>query len=398
MTLELQSAGAALAPWLQAVTFEMLLERLRVELEDWLVFTDLLGLITSAIAALVIGILVYAGLALLRRGARRRIESLKAAAQKDLREGCAALSALADMISATSSLFMAVTAVVAGSYALTLGPVARGALSSIFIIAFVLQATIWASVALRASLDFYVNRHADRRSVRGGASIIGLIGRGALWSIALLLILDNLGFNVTALVAGLGIGGIAIGLAAQSILSDLFASLSIIFDKPFEVDDFVISGDYMGTVERIGLKTTRLRSLSGEQVVISNADLLASRIRNYKRMAERRVVFTLGVVYGTPHQKLAAIPGMIRAIIEAQPLTRFDRCHFARYGDFALVFEVAYYVLSPDFKAHMDILQTINLAIYQRFAEEDIRFAYPTQSIHVASMPAAGTPFAIAQR
>jgi small-conductance mechanosensitive channel len=154
----------------------------------------------------------------------------------------------------------------------------------------------------------------------------------------------------------------------------------------------------MGTVERIGLKTTRLRSLSGEQIVIANADLLASRIRNYKRMAERRVSFTLGVVYGTPHETLAQIPKIIRAIIEAQKRTRFDRCHFAGYADHALRFETVYYVLSAEFGEHMDTLQAINLAIYKRFAEEGIAFAYPTQSIHVASISDRLSPLREAQR
>jgi small-conductance mechanosensitive channel len=318
---------------------------------------------------------------------------MKAAAPRDVKNGFVMARAFTEMIAATSSLFVIITAFTAGSYTLSLLPVLRTVITSLFIIAFVLQATVWASVALTAALEAYAQRRGDGRATRGATSIIVLMARAVLWSIALLLILDNLGFDVTALMAGLGIGGIAIGLAAQSILGDLFASLSIVLDKPFEIGDFVVTGDHMGTVERIGLKTTRLRSLSGEQVVISNADLLASRIRNYKRMAERRVVFAVAVVYGTPQAKLAMIPQMIRAIIEAQKQTRFDRCHFASYSDYALSFEIAYYVLSADYNEHMDTLQAINLAIYQRFTEEGICFALRT-----GSAPAPMERVAAAQR
>ncbi len=360
---------------LEALDLRVFLDRLLQDLEAWLIDTDFSVIVIKLVAALVLGALVYAALALVRRVVRRRIEALRAAPQRDLTNGGAFVAALSGVIAATSSLFMWITAFAAASHVFTLAPVVRGVINSLFVVAFVLQGAVWASVGLGATLEQFARRRGDGRSVQGATSIIGLIGRAVLWSVALLLVLDNLGINVTALVAGLGIGGIAIGLAAQSILGDLFASLSIVLDKPFEAGDFVISGDYMGTVERIGLKTTRLRSLSGEQIVISNADLLASRIRNYKRMAERRVVFGIAVVYGTAHDKLATIPQMVRAIIEAQAKTRFDRCHFTGFGDFALTFEAAYYVLSADYNEHMDTLQAINLALYRRFTEEGICFA-----------------------
>lgn len=371
----------------QAFDLNVFLDRIGQDLESLASVTDFSALIIDLVAGIALGALVYLALTMVRRLVRRRVEAMKTAAPRERDNGRAMVAALGSMIAATSSLFLLVTAFAAGSYTLSLVPVVRGAITSLFIISFVLQAAVWASVALTASLDSYARRHGDRRAARGATSIIGLMARAALWSIALLLILDNLGFDVTALMAGLGIGGIAIGLAAQNILGDLFASLSIVLDKPFEIDDFIISDNYMGTVERIGLKTTRLRSLSGEQVVISNADLLSSRIRNYKRMAERRVLFTLGVVYGTPFDKLEKVPHIVRTVIEAQERTRFDRCHFVTYGDFSLNFETAYYVLSADYNEHMDTLQAINFAIYRHFAEEGLEFAYPTQSIHVASMP-----------
>jgi len=185
-------------------------------------------------------------------------------------------------------------------------------------------------------------------------------------------------------VASLGIGGIAVALAVQNILGDLFASFSIVLDKPFVIGDFIIVGDLMGTVERIGLKTTRLRSLSGEQIIFSNSDLLGSRVRNYKRMYERRISFSLGVAYETSAEQLERIPRMIEEIVSSQPKVRFDRSHFKSFGDFALVFETVYYILTPDYTAYMDAQQAINIAIARKFAEEGIRFAYPTQTIYLA--------------
>ena len=220
---------------------------------------------------------------------------------------------------------------------------------------------------------------------------LSFIARLVLWATILLLILDNLGVDITALVAGLGIGGVAIALAVQNILGDLFASLSIVLDKPFVLGDFVIVGDLMGSVENIGIKTTRVRSLSGEQLVFSNNDLLTSRIRNFGRMQERRVVFKLGVTYQTPAEKLEGIPGIIREAIEARDKTRFDRSHFASYGDFSLDFETVYYVLSADYNLYMDIQQAINLAIFRRFADEGIEFAYPTQTLFLEKEQAEET-------
>ena len=221
--------------------------------------------------------------------------------------------------------------------------------------------------------------------VTGGAEGVGRATTATVVkSIVALIALDNLGIDVTALIAGIGIGGIAIVLAVQNILSDLFASLSIIIDKPFVIGDFIIVGDLMGTVERIGLKTTRVRSLSGEQIIFSNSDLLSSRVRNYKRMYERRVAFSLGVTYDTKVELLERIPSMIEEIIGSQENTRFDRCHFKSFGDFALIFETVYYLLTPDYTAYMDAQQGINLAIARRFEEEGIEFAYPTQTIHLA--------------
>lgn len=212
---------------------------------------------------------------------------------------------------------------------------------------------------------------------------IGVIIKVAVWTIALMLFLENIGVEVTALVAGLGIGGIAIAFAAQAVLADIFSFVTIFFDRPFEIGDFIIIDDLMGTVEHIGIKTTRIRSLSGEQLVFSNRDLTDSRLRNFKRMQNRRVVFRIGVTYNTQLQKLKEIPGIIGGIIESIEDVTFDRAHFFEFADFSLNFEIVYHVLSQDYAVYMDIQQKINLRIKEEFDARHIEFAFPTQTLHV---------------
>lgn len=279
--------------------------------------------------------------------------------------------------------FLAVLALYAGIRYLNLPDRAADLLRVALVVVVFLQLALVGTYALTTWADSYERSKADP-TLRTTFGAVRFLGQIAIWSLAMLLALDNLGVDITALVAGLGIGGIAIAFALQNILGDLFASISIILDKPFEVGDFIIVGDMMGTVERVGVKTTRLRSLSGEQIVMSNNDLLQSRVRNYKRMNERRVVFSVGVTYDTPADKVEAIPGILRAAVEAQEQTRFDRAHFQKYGDFALLFEVVYYVLKSDYNLMMDVQQAINLSVFRRFAEQGISFAFPTQTIHLA--------------
>ena len=260
------------------------------------------------------------------------------------------------------------------------------------IIGVLLQAGVWASAGISSYVKLGRSRHLEEDPGTVAAlDVLGFVTRVIVWAIVFLLVLDNLGVNITALVAGLGVGGIAVALAAQNMLSDLFASLSIVLDKPFVVGDFVIIDDMIGSVEQVGLKTTRIRSLSGEQLILSNNDMLSSRIRNYGRMFERRVVFHLGVVYQTPGDKLRRIPDIVREIIEAEDDTRFDRAHFQRYGDFSLVFEIVYYVTQSDYVRYMDIQQSVNLQVYDAFEAEGIEFAYPTQTLFVNTNPAPET-------
>lgn len=259
-------------------------------------------------------------------------------------------------------------------------------------IAVLIQATLWTDAFLLFAIAHYTERHrdADAASVTT-LSALGFIGRIAIWTAAVLLVVDNMGFNVNTLVAGLGIGGVAVALAAQNILGDLFASASIVLDKPFVLGDFIVIDQEMGTVEYIGLKTTRLRSISGEQLVFANTDLLKSRIHNYKRMAERRVQFTISVHYDTPYEKVAAISAMLRQLVESQEPVRFDRAHFARYTDTALVFEVAYFVLSASYTVYMDVQQAINLELFRRFAEEQIDFSYSPRAVVQRQQPVPAT-------
>ena len=257
-------------------------------------------------------------------------------------------------------------------------------MNRLFIIALILQCAIITSYYLKQWILKYLLTKSKRDETSMSAmAIFNFIGQLSLWAITLILVVQNMGYDATGLVTGLGIGGIAIALAVQKVLGDLFASLSIVLDKPFVHGDFVIFDTYLGNIEHIGIKSTRIRSLTGEQIVCSNSDLLNTRIRNFKRMHERRIVFALGVTYQTPADKLEKIPVMIREIVDNRELVRFDRSHFKAYGDFSLNFETVYYVLSPDYPVYMDIQQDINLKLFRKFEEEGIEFAYPTQTVFV---------------
>jgi len=205
-----------------------------------------------------------------------------------------------------------------------------------------------------------------------------------IWTIALIFVMDNLNIQITGLVTGLGISGIAIAFAAQSILTDLFNYFTIFFDKPFDIGDFIITGEYRGTIEHIGVKTTRIRSLSGEQLIISNTDLVNSRINNYKRMQQRRINFNFGLTYDTPLSKLKKVPGIIEETIKNIDKTEFDRAHFAEFAASSLLFQVVYYVKDSDYKIYMDIQQEINFKLKKKLEELEDNFAFPSQTIYLA--------------
>ncbi len=253
------------------------------------------------------------------------------------------------------------------------------------VVAFTWQAVLWSQHLVTYGLRLFLRSQGSDAdpAVLTGLGVARFIALALVYLVIGLLALQNAGVEVGPLIASLGIGGIAVALAAQNVLGDLFASLSIVLDKPFVVGDFIVVGDQMGTVENIGVKTTRLRALSGEQLVFSNNDLLTSRVQNFKRMRERRVVFALGVVYQTTEEQLRKVPGVIRAAIESQSDTRFDRAHFKGFGASSLDFEAVYYVLSAEYNVYMDRHQAVNLAILGRFAREGIQFAYPTRTIFI---------------
>lgn len=221
------------------------------------------------------------------------------------------------------------------------------------------------------------NRESEEKQAKGLLIIINAI----IWILGIVFIIDNLGYDVTTLVTGLGIGGIAIALAAQTILGDLFSYFVIFFDRPFEIGDFIIVEDKMGNIEYIGIKTTRIRTLGGEQLICSNTYLTNSRVHNYKRMEQRRVVFKLGVTYQTPTELVKAIPEMVNGIIESTKNVRLDRGHFSGFGNFSLDFEFVYYILSSEYNVFMDKQQEIYFDILAKFESEQIEFAYPTQTL-----------------
>ncbi len=269
---------------------------------------------------------------------------------------------------------------------LTLNPALEKGINTLSaILLTVLGVRFLLAIIIKGLENYWLKKYEDvakKGALKGIITVIKII----VWGFALLILLDNLGIKITPLIAGLGVGGIAIAIATQEILGDLFSYFVIFFDRPFEIGDFIAIDDYLGTVEYIGIKTTRIRSLSGEQLVFSNTDLTNSRIRNYKRMANRRVVFRLGVTYQTSPQQLKEIPGIIKDIIESIDGTIFDRAHFFSYGDFSLIFEIVYYVIGNDYKKYMDIQQEINLKIKEEFEKRGIEFAYPTQTLYISGI------------
>ncbi len=234
---------------------------------------------------------------------------------------------------------------------------------------------------VKYGLSTYMRKkgHSDskQKEIKGITTVLNFL----IWTIGFVFLLDNLGFNISAVIAGLGIGGIAIALAAQTILGDLFSYFIIFFDRPFEIGDFITVGDKAGAVEYIGIKTTRLRAIGGEQLVFSNKDLTNSRIHNYKKMEKRRVVFSIGVIYQTKAAQLAEIPGIVKNIITNQEDSVFDRGNFSSFGDSSLNFEFVYYVNGADYNKYMKIQESINLKIFEEFEKRNIEFAYPTQTL-----------------
>jgi small-conductance mechanosensitive channel len=285
---------------------------------------------------------------------------------------------LRTLIDATTRLFMLVVAIYLALRWLDIPPQLGKTLDTAMLVIFWWQVALWLTAAVRHAIDRRRGHTIGGAEGEASLNILRFVGVLVVWVVAFLMLLTNLGIKIGPLIAGLGIGGVAIALAVQNVLGDLFASLSIALDKPFRVGDFLVIGEEKGTVEQIGIKSTRLRSLSGEQIVMSNGDLLQSRVRNYGLLYERRASFTVGIVYETPIGSVREVPALIEAAIRAQPKTRFDRSHFAGFGEYALKFEAVYFVLDAEYNTYMNIQQAINLQVMEEFSRRGIEFAYPT--------------------
>jgi small-conductance mechanosensitive channel len=296
--------------------------------------------------------------------------------------------AIAGAARSTHHLFIMALVLGLAGYLLALPPGVERLLFALVLVAVMVQAGLWTTAFANVCIDHYVaSRSTAAPEYANATHIVKFLALATIWSVVLLLTLSNFGINISGLIAGLGIGGIAIAFALQSILKDLFASLTIVLDKPFVVGDFIIFGEQLGTVEQIGLKTTRVRSLWGEQISVANDDLLSRHVRNYKRMQERRVSFNIMTTFETPVDKLEAIPVFIRRLISSMDHCRFDRSHLAAFEEAGPRIETVFYVLSPDYNMYMDIQQEINLRIARHFATEGIEFAYPTRRVIDAAAP-----------
>jgi small-conductance mechanosensitive channel len=287
------------------------------------------------------------------------------------------------LLARTRPLFLWIVALWVAERFLELPPSVERVSKLVIVLSVWLQAALWGSAAVRFALDRQQEKAAAAgdQGFRGSLGVIMFVARIAIFAVALLLALDNLGVNITALVAGLGIGGIAIALAVQTILGDLLASLSITLDKPFVVGDWLRLDTIDGIVERIGVKSTHVRSLSGELIIISNADLLRSRVHNMGRMPERRALFSVGVAYETPKARLDLVPRLVEQAVAQAPEARFEYCILRELGESALNFEVCYYVPDPGARRYLQCVDIVNRGIHAAFGENGIEFAYPTHTV-----------------
>jgi small-conductance mechanosensitive channel len=282
-------------------------------------------------------------------------------------------------------LLFVILAYVSIQTTLTLNGKMKQAVYIIFLISATYYGLRFLSAAVRASLITYFKRrekdfHEVEHKVRGISTFNNIV----MWVLGTIFLISNIGFDISAVITGLGISGVAIALASQNILRDLFNYFVIFFDQPFQIGDFISLNNISGTIEKIGIKSTRITSLSGEEIIIPNSDLANAQVHNYKKMEKRRVLFTLSVVYQTTSENLESIPLLIKTIIENTECAEFDRAHFKSYGDSGLVFEIVYFVLSADYNVYMDTQQKINISTYKEFSECGIEFAYPTTKIFIS--------------
>jgi small-conductance mechanosensitive channel len=331
--------------------------------------------LTDWLIAGIVAIAVWSGLWVLRQFIASRYKKYSAAQHR------MPIRLIAYLIGNTKQFLFIAIALYAAQVSLTLPDRVQHIVSNIVLILVLLQVGLWAGRSVRFYLEMkQLERGADQ-VFSGSLDIINFVARLAIWSLLILVALDNLGVNITALLAGLGVGGVAVALALQNVLGDLFASLSIALDKPFVVGDSLVIDTYSGNVEHIGIKSTRLRSDTGEQIILSNADILKSRVRNFGRAQEQRALATIRVNYETPSDKLQSIPRLLESIVREQANARFERCHLKTLGDSALHFELSYFVQQPSLNPPLDLQQTVNFRIIDEFRRLGVEFDYPTQRV-----------------
>ena len=350
-------------------------------MEDFLSKSFLANTVLDWLLALVVTAVVWVAVRILVRILLSKMQVLAAKTETDIDD------LVTELLEKTKVLFVALVALYAGARSLEFSGGVDSVLTRIVILGFLIQGAFWVNGIVNYILGSWAQKkfEGDPTIATAMGSVLFIVRLG-VFSTFVMLALDNLGIDVGPLVASLGIGGLALGLALQGTLSDLFASFSIIFDKPFVVGDYIQVDNLAGTVQHIGLKTTRITALTGEQLIFSNSDLLGSRIQNLRRRDERRCTFILGVTYDTDPDQLERIPDFIKKIIENREHTRFDRCFFMAFGDSALSFEVVYYILDRDVLLYAATHHSINIDIFRKFNEEGIEFAYPTQTIHMQSL------------
>jgi len=354
--------------WFETTSF------LGITLDDWTI-------------ALVSAVLSYFVMTTVLRLAQTRIH--RKADQKAALEGDGVVASvrpiLAQVLDQTNRWLLLTAAVLIGLHLLDLPSRWADRVSQLWFVTVALQLALWGAKVIELLMQRYLSRHASHGTPQASVSstLIGWALHTALWTVVALAVLSNLGFNITAFVASLGIGGIAVALAAQNILGDLFASVAIALDKPFEVGDAIAnsSGTIAGTVEHVGLKTTRLRSASGEQVVVSNTELLKDSLKNYKRMETRRIEFKLGITYSATPEQAATLPQIIKRVIESHEQVKFDRAHFTGFGESSLDFVVVYIMQTANYGVYMDTQQAINIALMKEFADLGVEFAFPTRTV-----------------
>ncbi len=342
--------------------------------------------LTDWLIAGVLGLAVWSGLVVVRRLVASRYEKISATQQR------LPIRHIAYLVGNTKQFLFIAIALYVAQGSLILPDRIQHIVSIIVLMLVLLQVGLWASRSLRFYLEMkQLERGADQ-VFAGSLDIINFVASMLIWSLLTLVALDNVGVNITALLAGLGVGGVAVALALQNVLGDLFASLSIALDKPFVVGDSLAIDTFIGKVEHIGIKTTRLRSETGEQIVLSNADILKSRVRNFGRAQEQRALATIRVPYETPTDKLRSIPALLEKIVREQENVRFERCHLKALGDSAFHFELSYFVLQPALHPLLDLQQNVNFRIVDEFRRLGVDFDYPTQRVLLAQQGPRADP------